>query len=47
MRIRKIVKVGSSFDIRLSPSDLKDLNLKEGDFVDIEDIVKRNKRFKK
>ena len=47
MRMRKIAKVGNSFCIRLAPVDLRDLKLKEGDFVDIEDIVKRNKGFKK
>lgn len=47
MRIRKIVKVGNSFDIRLASADMRDLNLKEGDFVDIDDITKRNKGFKK
>lgn len=41
MRMRKIVKVGNSFDIRLNPVDMKDLTLKEGDLVDIEDIIKK------
>jgi len=40
MRKREIVKVGGSIDIRLQPADLTDLELKEGDFVDIDDITK-------
>lgn len=40
MRKRQIVKVGGSCDIRLSPSDIEDFELKEGDFVNIEDISK-------
>jgi len=43
MRLRKITKVGGSWFIKLEPADLKDLNLKEGDFVDIEDINKNEK----
>ena len=39
MRIREIVKVGHSYDIRLKPSDLGDMGLKVGDFVDIEEII--------
>ncbi len=41
MRLRKITKVGGSWFIKLEPADLKDLDLKEGDFVDIEDINKK------
>lgn len=40
MKKRRITKIGSSHDIRLSPADLSDFDLKEGDFVDISDIVK-------
>ena len=40
MRKRKIVKVGSSVDIRLKPQDLEELGWKIGGFVDIDDVVK-------
>lgn len=40
MRKREIKKYGNTFVIKLSPNDLEDLNLKEGDFVDIEEIIK-------
>jgi len=40
MKKREIVKYGNSFLIRLSPSDMEDMELKEGDLVDIEDITK-------
>ena len=40
MRKRKIVKVGGSFDIRLTSGDIIDFELKENDFVDISEIRK-------
>ena len=40
MRVRQIKKYGNSFVIRLSPDDLKDLDLKENDSVDIDEIIK-------
>lgn len=40
MRKRQIKKYGGSFVIHLLINDLEDLNLKEGDFVDIDDLVK-------
>ena len=43
MRKRKIVKVGSSIDIRLKPQDLEELGWKVGDYVDIEDVSKLKK----
>ena len=46
MRKRKIVKVGSSTDIRLKPYDLEELNWKVGDFVNIEDVVKLKEKKK-
>ena len=39
MRKREIKKIGNSWFIKLSPADLKDLELKEGIFVDIDDIT--------
>jgi len=38
-RIRSIKKMGSSHYILLSPADLLDFNLSEGDKIDIEDIL--------
>jgi len=38
MRKRKIIKVGGSFDIRLTPADIEDFGLVEGDVVDIDDL---------
>lgn len=38
-RIREIKKYGDSRAIKLEPSDLVDLGIKEGDTVDIEDLV--------
>ena len=41
-RTRQIKQYGNTFVIKLSPDDLKDLNLKVGDNVDIDDITKIN-----
>lgn len=43
MRIRKIRKWGNSAVIPLISADMKDLDLKLGDEVDIDDIVKIKK----
>lgn len=40
MRSRRITKYGGSYVIKLIPEDLKDLDLKIGDIVDIDEIVK-------
>lgn len=40
MKKRQIKKYGNSFVIRLSPTDMDDLELSEEDFVDIGDICK-------
>ena len=40
MRVRQIKKYGNTFVIKLSPTDLEDLDLKENDSVDIDEIVK-------
>jgi hypothetical protein len=37
MRLRKIVKIGGSYDIRLESADLKDFKWKEGSLIDIDD----------
>ena len=37
MRLRKIIKVGGSYDIRLEPADMKDFEWKEGMMIDIDD----------
>lgn len=39
-RIRRIIKSGNSTYIHLKPSDLCDLELSVGDFVDINEITK-------
>lgn len=44
MRKRKIVKHGNSALILLAPNDLPDLDLKIGDEVDIDEIVKVKKK---
>ena len=46
MRYRPIKKYGGTFIITLSSADVKDFELKVGDEVDIEDMIK-NKRKKK
>ena len=43
MRIREIKKFGGSYGIKLLSADLKDFNLKEGDKVDISEILKYKK----
>lgn len=40
MRKRKVVKYGGTYLIKLVPQDLSDLNLKENDEVDIDDLTK-------
>lgn len=42
MRKRTIKKYGNTYVIPLSRNDMDDLGLKEGDDVDIEDIIKLN-----
>lgn len=42
-RLREIKKYGNSASIKLSPSDLIDLDLKVGDKVDISEITKGEK----
>lgn len=39
MRLRIVRKYGGSFVIRLSKEDMKDFNLKEFDYADINDIT--------
>lgn len=39
VRYRKIRKWGNSFAIMLLKSDVQDLNVKEGDYLDLEDCV--------
>lgn len=47
MRFRLIKKYGNTFVITLSVADVKDFDLKVGDEVDIEDMIKNKKRKKK
>ncbi len=49
MRLRKIKLYGNTYIIPLSKIDINDFGLKEGDLVDVEDmlIVKNNKKIKK
>lgn len=42
-RLRPITKWGGTHVIRLSITDMEDLQLEEGDFVDISDLVKQKK----
>ena len=42
MRPRKIMKIGNSYYIKLFPQDMTDLELKQYDEVDIEEINKIN-----
>ena len=46
MRIRVLRKYGNTFVIPLTSIDMKDLELKEGDEIDIEDLVILNKKVK-
>ena len=39
MRLREIVKRGGSVYIKLRPSDLHDLDLHIGDWIDVEDAI--------
>ena len=41
-RLRQIKKWGNTHTIVLHKSDLIDLKLREGDFVDIDDLIKIN-----
>jgi len=43
MRKRKIGKYGNAWVIKLNPIDIVDLKLKEGDEVDVEDMIKIKK----
>lgn len=43
-RLREITKWGGTHVVRLSISDIKDLELEEGDFVDISQLKKENKK---
>lgn len=38
-RFRKVKKIGNSLGITFSKFDIKDLGIKEGDEVDISDII--------
>lgn len=41
VRYRKIKKYGDTWVIKLNPSDVIDLSWKDGDLVNIEDVVKK------
>jgi len=45
-RLRKIRKWGNTHVVVLTKPDRKDMDLSEGDLVDIEDIIKVNKKRK-
>ncbi len=47
MRLRPVKLYGNTFVVTLTRSDVKDFELKEGDEVDIDDIMKNKKRKKK
>jgi len=42
-KIREIKKYSGVWVIKLTPTDAQDLQLKEGDFVDISNVVKLKK----
>ncbi len=44
MRYRPIKKYGNTFVVTLTTADVKDFNLKEGEEVNIEDMVKKRKK---
>jgi len=46
-RLREIKKWGNSFTVILTSTDVKDLNINEGDMIDVEDIVIKKKGNKK
>lgn len=46
MRLRTIKKYGNTFVIRLTRADIKDLELKEGDEVNIEDFISKKNTVK-
>lgn len=46
-RYREIKKYGDTWIIKLNPVDAIDFQLKEGDQVDIEDIIIKKRRSKK
>jgi len=46
-RIRTIGRYGNAWVIKINPTDVKDLQLREGDEVDIEDIIIKVKGEKK
>ena len=43
VRLREVKRYGTTWIIKLEPMDLKDLGLKEGDMVDIEDTIIKSK----
>ena len=43
-RLRQIKLYGNTYIIKLERIDITDLDLKEGDFVDISDLVKEKKK---
>jgi antitoxin component of MazEF toxin-antitoxin module len=43
-RLRPITKWGGTHVIRLSITDMDDLNFKEGDLVDVSNLIKEEKR---
>lgn len=46
-RLREIGRYGNAWIIKLSPVDVRDFNIKEGDKVDLEDMIIKTKRGKK
>lgn len=47
MRLRTIKKYGNTFVVTLTTADVKDFNLKIGQEVDIEEMMKKGKVKKK
>lgn len=43
-RYRQVGKYGNTWVIKLNPIDIVDLHLSEGDIVDLEDVVIKNKK---
>ena len=44
VRLREVKKYGTTWIVKLEPTDMDDLGLKVGDKIDIEDVVIKTKK---
>jgi len=44
VRLREVKKYGTTWIVKLEPTDMDDLGLKVGDKIDIEDVVVKTKK---